>query len=137
MSEQNRAIVQQGYAAFGRGDIPALLELLSEDVEWETPGTSEFPLAGKRRGHQQVVEFFQTLNATFEIQRFVPETFVAEGDRVIVQGRETALIRATGKVIEVPWAHAFTLRNGKIVALQEYVDTAAIVAELRSAQALT
>jgi ketosteroid isomerase-like protein len=106
-------------------------------VEWETPGTAEFPLAGKRRGHQQVMEFFQTLNSAFEVQRFEPETFVAEGDRVIVLGRETTLIRATGKVLEVPWAHAFTLRNGKIVALQEYVDTAAVVAELRSAQAVT
>jgi ketosteroid isomerase-like protein len=138
MSEQdNRAIVQRGYEAFGRGDIPGLLSLLDEEIDWVAPGPPELPTAGTRRGHQQVGEFFQAVDNVFEIQRFEPRAFVAEGDRVVVLGSETAKVKATGKVLEVQWAHAFTLKNGKVIAFEEYVDTAAVVAELRGAQAHT
>jgi ketosteroid isomerase-like protein len=138
MSEQdNRAVVQRGYEAFGRGDIPGLLSLLDDQIEWVTPGPPELPTAGARRGHSQVAEFFQTLVSLFEVQRFEPRAFVAEADRVLVLGSETAKVKTTGKVIEVEWAHAFTLREGKVVAFQEYFDTAAVVAELRAAQAHT
>ena len=35
MSERtNTDVVQQGYEALGRGDIPALLQFLTVDVEW-------------------------------------------------------------------------------------------------------
>ena len=37
MSQQNIDLVQSGYAAFGRGDIPGFLSLLDADVEWTTP----------------------------------------------------------------------------------------------------
>jgi ketosteroid isomerase-like protein len=138
MSEQdNRALVQRGYDAFGRGDIEALLALLDEDVEWITPGPSELPTAGRRRGRQQVAEFFQGVNSLFEIQRFEPEVFVSEGDRVVVLGSETTRVKATGKLLNMRWVHVFTLRNGKVAVLEEYQDTAAVVAELRAVQSQT
>jgi ketosteroid isomerase-like protein len=138
MSEQdNRALVQRGYDAFGRGDIEALLALLDENVEWITPGPSDLPTAGRRRGRQQVAEFFKGVDSLFEIQRFEPESFVSEGDRVVVLGSETTRVKATGKVLEMRWVHAFTVRNGKVVVLEEFQDTAAVVAELRDVQART
>ena len=138
MSEQdNRALVQRGYDAFGRGDIEALLALLDESVEWVTPGPPELPTAGRRRGRQQVAEFFQTVNSLYDIQRFEPDAFVSEGDRVVVLGSETSRVKATGKVLDMRWAHTFTVRNGKVVAFEEYLDMAAVVAELRQVQSRT
>ena len=65
MSEQdNRALVQRGYDAFGRGDIEALLALLDDNVEWITPGPSDLPTAGRRRGRQQVAEFFKGVDSS-------------------------------------------------------------------------
>ena len=136
-AEDNRAVVQRGYDAFGRGDIAGLLNLLDEDIQWVAPGPPELPTSGRRRGRQQVAEFFQGVDTLFEIQRFEPHTFVAEGDRVVVLGTETARVKATGKILDTEWAHTFTIRDGKVVAFQEYIDTAALVAELRAAQAKT
>lgn len=136
-AHENRAIVQSGYDAFGRGDIPALLNLLDEQVQWVTPGPPELPTAGSRRGRQQVGEFFQALDGLVEIQRFEPHTFIAEGDRVVVLGSETARVKATGKAMDFHWARTFRMREGKVVDFQEYVDTAALVTELRTAQAHT
>ena len=82
-------------------------------------------------------EFFQSLDGIVAIQRFEPTAFIADGDRVLVLGSETARVKATGKVLEIEWAHAFTLSNGKVTAFHEYVDTAAVMAELNAAQART
>jgi hypothetical protein len=44
MSERtNTDVVQQGYEAFGRGDIPAVLDLLTDDVEWIQQGPPVIP----------------------------------------------------------------------------------------------
>jgi ketosteroid isomerase-like protein len=136
MSEQdNRALVQRGYDAFGRGDIETLLSLFDENIEWITPGPPEMPTAGRRRGRQQVAEFFKAVDGLSEIQHFEPHTFICEGDRVVVLGRATERVKATGKVLESEWVHVFTVRNGAVVTFQEYLDTAATVAELQAAHA--
>ena len=133
-AQDNRALVQRGYDAFGRGDIETLLSLFDENIEWATPGPPELPTAGRRRGRRQVAEFFQALNGMSEIQRFEPHTFVCEGDRVVVLGRAAERLKATGKVLDSEWVHVFTVKNGKIVSFQEYLDTAATVAELQLVQ---
>ena len=136
MSEQqNIEIVKRGYEAFGHGDMQALLGLFDEQIEWIASGTADLPTSGRRTGRQQVAEFFTAVNDTFEIQRFEPREFIAQGDRVVVTGIDVSKVRATGKVIEGEWAHIFTVRDGKVVRFQEYQDTAQAVVELRAAKA--
>lgn len=135
MSQQNIGLVQSGYAAFGRGDIPAFLTLLDASVEWKTPGPSDLPTAGTRRGPAQVGEFFGTLAGIMDFEQFEPQTFIADGDKVVVVGREKFKVKATGKTISGDWCHVFTVRNGKIVAFHEFLDTAALTAELKTASA--
>jgi ketosteroid isomerase-like protein len=112
-----------------------LLSLFDEQIEWITPGPSDLPTAGRRTGRQQVAAFFGTLTEVIEVQHFEPQQFVAQGDRVVVTGTDTARVKATGKVLETDWAHVFTLKNGKVTRFQEYLDTCELVAELRAAHA--
>ena len=136
MSQQNIDVVQSGYAAFGRGDIPGLLALLDASVEWKTPGTPELPTAGTRRGHAEVADFFRVLSELIEFEHFEPQTFVADGDRVVVLGIDRLKAKGgSGKSLSEAWCHVFTVRGGKIVAFQEYIDTAALAAELKTAAA--
>jgi ketosteroid isomerase-like protein len=122
---ENLQIVKNGYAAFGRGDVPGLLALLAEDVVWDMPGDG-FPLAGTYRGHEGVASFFQKLGEQAEILEFQPREFLADGDRVLVVGWESMKVRATGRGVEIDWVMSFTLRNGKIAKFREYTDTKAI-----------
>lgn len=135
MSEDNLDVVRRGYDAFGRGDINALLELFDEQIHWVTPGPPELATSGQRTGRQAVAEFFASVNKVFDIQRFEPREFIAQGDHIVVLGDETAGVRATGKMLELDWVHVFTMRNGKVVAFQEFFDTAAVVAAMSTAHA--
>jgi uncharacterized protein len=131
MSEQTNAdVVQRGYEAFGRGDIPAFLELLTDDVEWIQQGPPVIPFAGTRHGHEGVMEYFSLLGETLEFEQFEPREFVAQDDTVVVLGFERSLGKATGRTVEQEWAHVYTLRDGKIAKGRFFEDTAAYVAAL-------
>ena len=92
MSDQtNVAVLQQGYEAFGRGDIPAVLELLTEDVEWTMQGPSVISFAGTFRGREGIEEFFSLLDETVEFEQFEPRKFIGQGDTVVVLGRPVCL----------------------------------------------
>jgi ketosteroid isomerase-like protein len=133
--QRNVELVQKGYDAFGRGDIPGLLALLDDQIVWTTPGPSEVPFAGTRRGPSAVAQFFQTLVSVVDVVRFEPRQFIAKGNQVVVLGDDTSRVKATGKSIEFRWTHVFTIRNDMIVAFEEYGDTSALVAELTRAHA--
>jgi uncharacterized protein len=128
MNEQtNVDVVQRNYEAVGRGDIPAVLDLLTDDVEWTLQGPSVIPFAGTRRGREGVAEFFSLLGENLEFQQFEPREFVAKGDTVVVLGYERSLVKPTGRTFEQEWAHVYTLRDGKIAKGRFIEDTAAYV----------
>jgi ketosteroid isomerase-like protein len=92
----NVDVIQRFYGAFGRGDIPAALDLLADDVEWTFQAPSVIPFAGTRRGREEVAEFFSLVGETLEFQQFEPLEFVGQGDTVVVLGFEHNLIIAHG-----------------------------------------
>ena len=137
MSEQeNVKTVQDAYAAFSRGDIPAILDLLSEDVTWHMPGPTEIiPFAGRYEGREGVGRFFAALDGAESVERFEPQEFIAQGDKVVVLGRYTGRIRANGQADDIEFVHVFTIRDGKIARFRQYNDTSAAVAAYRAAAA--
>jgi ketosteroid isomerase-like protein len=121
---QNVQAVKDFFTAIGGGDGRALLELLAEDVEWIIPG-KDWPLAGTHRGHSGVVDLLETASRSLETST-EPREFIAEGDRVLVIGIATGKVKATNKPFEDDWIFAITVRDGKLTAIREYVDTQAL-----------
>ena len=127
MSErQNVKTVEAIYAAFGRGDLPFIVNTLAADDDWNHP-RPDIPWGGRRTGRGAVAQFFDAVAAHVEIEEFVPEQFVSSGDEVIVFGRERGRTRSIGCRYEVNWAHAWTFHGGTVVKWREYTDTATIV----------
>jgi ketosteroid isomerase-like protein len=134
MSERtNVGVVQQAYEAFGRGDIPAVLDLLTDDVEWTLQGPSVLPFAGTFRGREGIAAFFSVLGETLEFEQFEPREFVAQGDAVVVIGYERSVVKQTDRSFEQEWAHVYTLRDGKIATGRFFENTAAEAAAFSAA----
>ena len=126
MSEQeNVAIVHQAYNNFKTGNIPGLLDLCSDDITWQLPQMENVPFGGQRTTRAGVGEFFALIDANEEALRFEPREIVAQGDKVVSLGYYQWRVKATGREFESDFAHVFTIRDGKIVAFHEYMDTAA------------
>lgn len=119
----NSDIVRQAYAYFGEGNIEGLLSLCSSDVCWSVPSIPNANFGGERRGKPAVAEFFSELVADEEIVHFEPKNFVSEGETVMVLGESRSVVRATNREYSTGWAHAFTVRDGRIVDFHEYFDS--------------
>ena len=132
LEQENISTVQALYAAFGRGDMPALMAGMTEDIEWILPGPKEIiPFAGLHRGPEAVMQFFVALNETLEFEQFEPREFLAQGDKVVVLGYSRDRIKSNNRRFENEWAAVVTLRTGKVARYQIYEDTAAVVAGLQ------
>jgi ketosteroid isomerase-like protein len=120
----NKQIVQDAYAHFAKGNIPALLNNLTDDVIWTTPGPkSIIPWVGIHKGKQQVAEFFKLINENIEFLKFEPKEYITEGDKVVVLGHWEAKSKKSGKTGGSDWTMVFTLKNGKVCEYHEYSDT--------------
>lgn len=116
----NVEVVHSAYAAFGRGDIPALVELLDDAVQWSSPRT--LPQGGEFSGKEGVLEFFQGVGGAWESLDIDVESV---GD--LGAGLVTAVVHGSGSLraggpAEYGATHAFTLEDGKITSFREYVD---------------
>jgi len=118
----NSEIVQGLYASFAQGDVPAVLAIMADDIQWtEADG---FPLAGTYVGPQAVLEgVFMRLGEIGDDWTVVAEQFVAEGDTVVALGHYSWKHKSSGKPAAVKMVHVWTLDGGKAVAFQQHVDT--------------
>ena len=124
MSNANIKLVQDVYAAFGRRDIPAVLDALTPDVTWGLVGREkDVPMAGIRNGKAGAGEFFRLLTETQELTAFEPRKFAAADDTVFVAGRAAWIMCKSRVAGENEWVHVFTIRDGKISAFRGHQDT--------------
>jgi len=118
-------VVQQGYAAFGRRDIPALLKLIAEEVDWKEVCPASLPYSGLRRNPTEVAEFFAALDQVEDVTVFEPREFIEAGENVTVLGYAESSVRETKLRVQTDWVQVFTVRNGKITRWRGFFDTAA------------
>jgi uncharacterized protein len=125
----NLSFVEGLYAAFGRGDIAAILAAVAPDVRWEMVGRSaDYVRFGARTGVAGVQDFFRILADNEDFTQFQPTEFYSEGDKVFVLGRLALKFKKTDRTVNTDWIHIFTIRDGKVVEFKEFLDTAQFVA---------
>jgi uncharacterized protein len=128
-AEANTRRAQDGYAAFGRGDLPAVLAMLADDIEWVTPGPPDIlPNAGTSRGKDAVAAWFGTLAENVEFQTFEPREFIAQGDRVVSLVYVELTVRSTGRQVKQHEVHVWRFAADKLAHFEAFEDTAAMVA---------
>ncbi len=125
MSEQqNVEAVRRIYQLTNDGDLPSVLNMLSDDVELFIFGSSKVPWAGHWRGRQGAEQFLMAMGKAAEVKD-TEDVLVGAGDSVIAIHRPTVRIRATGRDADFNVVHVWSFRDGLIVRMREYADTAA------------
>jgi ketosteroid isomerase-like protein len=115
MSEQeNKELMERGYAAFAAGDLDTVMSMMDDDCEWVQPGQSS--VSGTFHGKAEITEHLGRLaekGLTVNVKRLI-----AEGDDVVAI-TEVNTGGETGQDADV-----FTIRNGKTVRVEMHGDTA-------------
>ena len=130
----NLATAQLIYEAFGRGDIPAILETLADDVEWELWADNSSVRAGvpwmeHLSGRANVAKFFEVASQ-FEFTDLQVLSFMEGGNQVAVEFViETTLPAWGGSKFRDEEIHLWTFDDaGKVARLRHYTDTAKQIA---------
>jgi ketosteroid isomerase-like protein len=122
--------VQDIYAAFGRQDIPFILEAFAEDAEFHEPPGGAPPFKGTYRGRDGLARFFQGLAEAVDVEAFEPREFFADGDTVVALGSYRFRAKTTGTSYETGWAMVWRFRGGKVERFHIYTDSATEAAAL-------
>jgi ketosteroid isomerase-like protein len=107
----NSDFVRNAYKALMAADMPAIRELLSDDIVWHTCGWG--PLKGDYRGKDAVIELIsQFMTMTEGLFHEEVETFLEDGNRVvaILSSRQSKPHPMVGKHVDI-----WDLRDGKLV----------------------
>jgi ketosteroid isomerase-like protein len=120
---QSIDVVREVFAAFARGDIERVLELLDEDVEWIEPA-GYWVAPGRSRGRAAVEAIIAAYPGRWAEIALEPETFIEAGEHVIVLGSEHGTARETGRSFRGRFANVFEVRSGRVMSLEAFADTA-------------
>lgn len=122
--------VQTFLGHVGRGDLPAALDLLADDVLFEPQGPAHLPIYGRFEGKAGVERLFKTLAREFETETFEIRTWAQAGDVLFAHGFMRHRVRRTGLVVESGFALVVTIAGGFIRHWRIFEDTAAFEAAL-------
>jgi ketosteroid isomerase-like protein len=127
----NLHTVKAVYDGFAKGDIPAVLELLSKEIEWtEAAG---FPYGGTYHGPRAVLEgVFMRLGSEWDGFAAVPDEFVDGGETIVVLGEYSGKYKKTGKSFRAKFAHVWRVQGGKAIRFTQYSDTLLVDRALRA-----
>ena len=129
--DENSKLIADLYAAFARGDIPYILERITDDVQFEHSDSPEIPYGGAYRGKDEVQRFFERIDGAVEMKSFEPKSYLASGDEAMTTGVWSAVARNTGKPFTTQWAMRLQVKAGKVSYCRVYEDSAVTAAALR------
>jgi NADPH:quinone reductase-like Zn-dependent oxidoreductase/ketosteroid isomerase-like protein len=120
-----KTVVTRYVEAVAAGDLPTIRSTFAPDVVWTYPG--DLPLSGDWKGRDLVVDEFLGAAAGNLFAPGTPVTIelvnvIADGEQVFAEWTAQATAR-TGGAYSNKCAGVFTVRDGLIVAVREYLDT--------------
>jgi uncharacterized protein len=122
----NVAVLKSLYDAFGRGDIPSVMNAMSPDIRWySAEGNPYNPTGEPWVGPQAILEnLFMRLGAEWDGFAVQTTAFYGAGSSVVVEGRYRGTYKPTGKSLDAQVCHVWDVKDGKVSRFQQYVDTA-------------
>lgn len=130
----NVRFVQEVYAAFGRGDIAAVLAAFDAHIEWRQAEGHPYQPSGKAWvGPDAVMQnLFRRLGADWEGFTVHPQHFHDAGATVVVEGRYTGKYKVTGADLDAQVCHVWQVRERKLTSFHQYMDTAQLQSVMRA-----
>ena len=130
---ENIETVKAIYDAFGRGDVAAILDRCTDDVDWGAESALEIaPWHGIKHGKAGVPQFFEGIAQTGSVTEFTPLSFAGNEDGdVMVVIRFAFTVNDTGKDLAMNLHHHWRFRDGRVAHYRGSEDTALVAAALR------
>ncbi len=122
MSDSPTDIVRRFCAAWGEGDLDALMEFFANDAVYHNIPIA--PVTGKDAIRETIAGFVQSVDRI----EFRVDNLAADGNVVLTERVDAFHLPA--KTIELPVMGTFEVRDGKIAAWRDYFDLNQLMSEM-------
>ena len=122
-ADDNKRLIRQAFDGLATADATAFLDLMADDFSWIVEGQSKWSRRwdGREAVRRDLIRpLFENFATPY---RNVAEEIIAEGDRVVVLCRGEVKTKA-GADYNNSYCFVIRMRDGKMVELREYMDTA-------------
>lgn len=124
MSQQSVEVIRGVYDSFGKGDVPAVLGQMDQQIEWNEAENFIYADRNPYLGPQAILEgVFMRLGSEWLGFTVNPEEWLDAGNHVVVLGTYGGKHKETGKEVRAQFAHVWGVRGGRVVRFQQYTDT--------------
>ncbi len=122
---ENTGIIQGVYDSFSKGDIPSVLGALDANVIWNEAENNAYADGNPYIGPDAVLKgVFQRVGSEHEYFKLADiQLHEMSNNQVLATMRYQAKLNKNGAIINAQAAHLWTLKSGKVIAFQQYVDT--------------
>jgi ketosteroid isomerase-like protein len=121
IEQANVAALKAFYHAVAEGNFAEAQNYLADDIEFELYGLEPLPYVMKAQGLKDVMVGIEQNFGNTEWTAADIETLVAQGDQVVLIGREAGRHRATGNAFERRAVLEYQLQNQKIIRYRAWV----------------
>ena len=104
--------------ALEKGDYGPVLAAAGDDVELDIFAPPQFPFIRRARGLEEYRQAVQQNFSVIDEQRPEISSVTADGDDIVVIGREQGRIRATSAAYDVQFVQRFKFKEGKLASVQ-------------------
>jgi ketosteroid isomerase-like protein len=129
-ADPNVAVVEQLFDAFSRRDADGMIEVMAEDVVFES-ASSELAAREPYEGHSGIRGYLGDLARTWAEFRVTIHEYSGAGERVLARGRVYARSASPAFISDSELAFIWRVRDGRIVQGRTYTDPHDAEAELR------
>jgi ketosteroid isomerase-like protein len=124
MTESIRPTVEAFYKASAERNIPLVVSMIDDDVDWLVQGPVDiFPFLGQRRGKDAVLKGYREIAQRLEVTGYQVEKLLVDGDGAAALIRLTSIVRATGKVMSTRTSQFSRFSDGKLIEMHAVIDS--------------
>jgi ketosteroid isomerase-like protein len=124
MSQEKVEIIRRMYDSFERGDVPAVLGQMDQQIEWKEADNFIYADGNPYVGPQAVLEgVLMRFGSEWESFAVIPEEWLDAGNHVVVLGTYTGTHKETGREVRAQFAHVWGVKGDRVVRFQQYTDT--------------
>ena len=121
----NLSVIEGAYNSFANGDIESVLAALDAKVVWNEAEGNKYADGNPYVGPDAVLKgVFERIGADYEHFKLAGlQLHEMSNNQVLATLRYQAKLKKNGAIIDAQAAHFWTLKDGKAVSFQQYVDT--------------
>ncbi|PKP12986.1 MAG: hypothetical protein CVU08_07770 [Bacteroidetes bacterium HGW-Bacteroidetes-3] len=121
----NVTTIDNLYKAFAVGDIPTVLGGMDANIVWNEAESNRYADGNPYTGPDAVLNgVFARIGAEYEYFKLEDiKLHEMSNNQVLATLRYDAKFKETGKTYNAQVAHLWTLKDGKVVAFQQFLDT--------------